>query len=196
MKDKIYAITGGIGSGKSLVMKRIKENGFITYSADEIYDNLLKDDNFVCEIYNLLEIPYVKEQGFDRKLVSSVVFNNKEKLNKLNSFTHKKIMDTMLFLSKSSKGLVFNEVPLLFESGLENLYDGVIVVVRDINDRINSVIKRDGKTLSQVEDIIKNQFNYDNISQKKHILIVNDQDVKSLYNKVDKVLSEIIKNNH
>ncbi len=193
MNNKIYAITGGIGSGKSLVIKYLANKGYITYSADEIYDILLKDDKFVYEIYKLLDIPYNKGDKFNRQLVSKVVFKDKIKLNLLNNFTHEKIMNKMLSLSKNHNSIVFNEVPLLFESGYENLYDGVIVIVRDKVKRINAVINRDGKTKSQVEDIIKNQFDYDKISQNKHILIVNDGDIKSLYNKVDEILSEIEK---
>ncbi len=196
MKGKIYAITGGIGSGKSLVIQYLSKKGYITYSADEIYDLLLKDDCFVYEIYKVLQIPYKKGDKFNRELVSKVVFNDKTKLNLLNDFTHKKIMTKMLALSKNHNLLVFNEVPLLFESGFENLYDGVIVIVRDTAERINAVIKRDGKTKEQVENIIKNQFDYDKISQKKHILIVNDGDIKSLYSKVDEILSEIEKSSN
>ena len=193
--NKIYAITGGIGSGKSLVIQYLKSKGYITYGADEIYDALLNDDNFVYEIYKLLEIPYKTGEKFDRELVSKIVFNDKEKLKLLNAFTHEKIMSKMIVLSKTHNGIVFNEVPLLFESGYENLYDDVIVVVRDKTERINAVIKRDGKSKHQVENIIKNQFDYDKISQKKHILIVNDGDIKSLYTKVDEILSEIENNN-
>lgn len=193
--NKIYAITGGIGSGKSLVIQYLKSKGYITYGADEIYDTLLNDDNFVYGIYKLLEIPYKTGEKFDRELVSKIVFNDKEKLKVLNAFTHEKIMSKMILLSKTHNGIVFNEVPLLFESGYENLYDDVIVIVRDKTKRINAVIKRDGKSKHQVENIIKNQFDYDKISQKKHILIVNDGDIKSLYNKVDEILSEIENNN-
>ncbi len=191
MKNKIYAITGGIGSGKSLVINYLKNKGYATFSADQIYNDLLKDANFVKEIYRLLAIDCNDFTTFNRTVVSSVVFADKNKLELLNKFTHKKIMETMLALSKNVNGVVFNEVPLLFESGYENLYDGVIVICRDVQERINAVIKRDNKTESQVQDIIKNQFNYDNISSKKHILIVNDSDINSLYNKVEEILSEI-----
>ncbi|MBQ9781637.1 MAG: dephospho-CoA kinase [Clostridia bacterium] len=193
MNGKIYAITGGIGSGKSLVTSYINSKGYATFSADKIYEELLKNEDFVREIYNLLQLSYKKGDVFDRKLVSSVVFSDKTKLKLLNDLTHAKIMQKMLSLSKNQNKIVFNEVPLLFESGYEDLYDGVIVVLRDKEERIKSVIERDGKSRSQVEDIIKNQFNYDNISQKKHILIVNDGNVKSLQGKVDVVLSEIEK---
>lgn len=195
MNNKIYAITGGIGSGKSLVTSYLASKGYVTFSADKIYEDLLKDSNFVCEIYNILGLSYKKGDIFDRKLISSVVFNDKTKLKLLNDFTHSKIMQKMISLSKNHNKIVFNEVPLLFESGFEDLYLGVIVLLRDKEERIKSVIERDGKNKEQIENIIKNQFNYDNISQKKHILIVNDGDIQSLQCKVDVVLSEIEKQN-
>ena len=86
--DKIIAITGGIGSGKSTVSQIIKELGYKVFSADEVYGELLKDEKFVKNIYKTLEIE-TDSLVYDRDLVSSKVFNNKEMLEKLNSATQR-----------------------------------------------------------------------------------------------------------
>ena len=141
MTNRIYAITGGIGSGKSTVCKIIKECGYQVFSADEVYKELLLSPEFVKSIYNALSITDADNNTFDNKLVSSKVFENKELLKKLNDITHPKIMQALIEKSKKVNGVCFNEVPLLFESGLQNLYDGVIVVKRDFSLREKDVVK-------------------------------------------------------
>ena len=195
MKNKLIAITGGIGSGKSAVCKIFKDFGYSVFSADEVYNELLNDLSFVKEIYNALNIENAPD-FFDRNLVSKIVFNNKEKLNVLNKITHNKIMKNMLNLSQSivaKDGVVFNEVPLLFESGFESVYDGVLVVVRDVNLRIQSIIARDNLTLDQAISRINSQFNYNNLNYSTYTIINNDADFDSLAKKCRVILNEIIK---
>ena len=192
--NKIYAVTGGIGSGKSLVLTILQEKGYKVFSADKIYNELISNNEFSCEIYNILGLKFNKNIGFERDKVSSIVFNDKEKLKLLNDYSHSKIMEKMISESKKCEGIVFNEVPLLFESGYENLYDGIIIVSRDLDSRIASIIKRDNKTKEEVLSVIKNQYNYDNNLNNSHILITNDGDINSLKEKVEKVISDIEKN--
>ena len=190
---KVYAVTGGIGSGKSTVCDILKGLGYPVYSADSVYENLIKNDNFSREIYGVLGLEFTKEKGFERSVVSAVVFNDANKLKLLNKFTHSKVMETLNSLNKAHTGLVFNEVPLLFESGLQSNYDGVIVVYRPLEDRINSVISRSGLSREEVLKRIKNQFNYENFDKTKHTVISNDGVLENLKRKVKEVLIEIEK---
>ena len=191
---KIYAITGGIGSGKSLVSEIIKGLGYTVFSADVVYANLLKTGDFSKQIYDVLNLNYDSEKGFDRKEVSAVVFNNESKLKLLNEFTHNKVMNELLRLSKNETGIVFHEVPLLLENGFESRYDGVIVIYRNLEDRISSVITRDGLSKEEVLKRIKNQFDYENNDISAHTIIVNDGVKDNLTDKVKAVISEIEKN--
>ncbi len=190
---KLIAITGGIGSGKSTVSKIIKDLGYTVFSADEIYSELILDKSFVKSIYDVLEIKS-NDYVFNKKLVGEKVFSNKEMLKKLNEFTHPVIMDKMISLSKEVGGTVFNEVPLLFESGFENLYDEIIIVKRNLEDRLSSVAVRDNVSASEVLLKVKNQVNYENYINNAHTLINNDGDLVELSKKVKEVVSGIIKN--
>lgn len=190
--DKIIAITGGIGSGKSTVSKIIKELGYKVFSADEVYCELLQDENFVKNIYKSLDIKTDK-LVYDRNLVSSKVFNNKEMLEKLNAATHPNIMYNMLKQSKNESGIVFNEVPLLFEGGYEKLYDNVIIVSRNLDSRIEAVSKRDNLPKEKVIERINNQINYEKIDCNAHTLIINDKGLDELLVKVKAVVDKIVK---
>ena len=191
---KVYAITGGIGSGKSTVCEIIEKLGYTVFSADKVYKELLKCPSFVEKIYTALAIDSTNYANFNTKLVAGKVFNNKDLLLKLNAVTHPEIMKVMLEKSKTIKGVCFNEVPLLFESGYESLYDGVIVVKRDIELRKNDVLKRDNLTEEEFNKRVNNQFNYESLSKITHTVITNDETIEKLTEKVKAVLGEICKN--
>ncbi len=189
------AITGGYASGKSSVLTRFFERGFKTYSADKIYKDLLEKEDFVLEICEILGVLPLKIDGkitIDRKAVSDLVFNNKKMLDKLNAFTHSRVyevIDDIFKKSKESK-IVF-EIPLLFESGKEGDFDIVVVVMKNIEDRAKCGAIRDNISIDDAYLRIKNQYNYDNVSNSEHTLIYNDDSVEELYAKVDRVIEDI-----
>ncbi len=187
------AITGGIGSGKSAVCNLIKELGYVVFSADEVYKELLCNDEFFNGVLDSVGVKFKGDKNQSLKEVSSIVFLNKDLLQALNNYTHPKIMQKLFELNSKQSGVVFNEVPLLFEGGYENLYDEVIVVFRDKQKRIESVIKRSNLTSVEVEERIKNQFNYEKILNSKHTIIYNDGTAIDLAKNVKAIIDGIFK---
>ena len=186
----IIAITGGIGTGKSTAISVIKEMGYPVISAVQTYSELLKNPEFVRGVYQAVEIDG-GSQTLDRVAVSTKVFNDGEKLKALNKYTHLKIYERMFEKSKGFK-VVFHEVPLLFESGYQEKYDKVIVIMRDLGLRIKSVQNRSGLTEEEVVSRIKNQFNYENLDKNKHTVITNDGSILDFSAKVKAVVNEIL----
>ena len=194
--NKLIAITGGIGSGKSFALKIIKKLGYKTFSADLVYKNLLKSKRFVLSVCSLLSVQPIEDNGkihLDKNAVSKVVFEDKTKLKALNDFTHPKIMQKMISLAKKENGIVFCEVPLLFEGGFEDLFDGVFVIKRKNEDRFLSAAKRDGKTIEQIKSVAKNQFDYTKIKDNEHTFIIeNDGDKVALTEKIKVAIENLI----
>lgn len=186
------AITGGIASGKSTVSEIIKNFGYEVYDADKIYADLLKDDMVVEKISALVGVEPIASENkliLDRKKVSEKVFKDKELLKKLNGYTHALVYDKIKKIFLTCKGsAVFFEIPLLFESGGECLFDNVLVVVRDKSERVNALMKRNGFTQSQAEERILNQIDYDNFDLTRHTVIHNDGDIAALKVKVKNVI--------
>ncbi len=192
------AITGGIASGKSTVSNYIKELGYLVYDADEIYAELLKDENVVFKICALVCVKPKNANGkveLDRQAVADKVFSDKGLLNKLNEYAHALVYDEINKIADglTEKNIVFFEIPLLFESKRENSFDKVIVVLRDKDQRIKALEKRNGFTVAEAEKRIESQFDYDNFDLTKHTLIYNDGDMSLLKSKVFNVIESIEK---
>lgn len=192
-KNLRVAITGGIGSGKSTVAAMIGRLGYKVISFDDVYRDLLKRKEFVLQICDLIGVsPIYSPSGdvvLDKSAVASKVFCDKAALDKLNGFTHPKI--TAESFLQGGEGVVFYEVPLLFESGLQTEFDRVIVVTRPLEDRISGAALRDGVPREKIESRVKNQTDYEKIDLSLHIVISNDGDLPSLENKVRKAINEL-----
>ncbi len=190
------AITGGIASGKSTVAKILKSYGYVVYSADEIYSELLNDRAVIEKISLLVGVEPILKDGkltLDRKAVARKVFNDKNLLKEFNDYTHGLVYDKIDdIVNKSREKILFFEIPLLFESQKHEDYDQVIVVKRDLNERILSATKRSGLTENEVINRIKNQIDYDNFDFTKHTVIYNDGTLNDLEGEVEGILKKII----
>lgn len=192
MIKKFIAVTGGIGSGKSTLLGLFKAAGYPIFSADEIYAELLRNEQFVHLVSLSVGVEPIKTENglkLDREKIAEKVFSDGNLLKNLNEVTHGAIMTEMQNRAKREDKTVFCEVPLLFEGGYEKLFDLIIVVRRSDEDRIKAVEIRDGKTKEKVKKIIENQFDYSKIIEDGHTIIVeNDGDLSALKVDAEKIL--------
>ncbi len=192
MKKKI-AITGGIGSGKSEVVKAIKELNYPVFSCDEINAELLKRRTVLKRIKVLFPntVRGFFKPKLDKKALSNVVFSDKSAVKILNSILHPLIMNTLnAKMKRANSELVFAEVPLLFEADYKELFDEIIVVVRDKEQRIKSVMVRSNLTESDVLKRMNNQVNYDAMDLSDYLVIENNSDVENLKEKTKKIIEQ------
>lgn len=183
------AITGGIGSGKSTVANIIVQNGFPVYSCDKVYADLLNSGYFD----NVFKNEFGEEIFVNDKLSKDLLIKKLKKensFNKLNKITHPIIMQKIFEISKGDD-VAFFEVPLLFESKLESEFDQIIVVLRDFEERIKSVINRDKKDKNSIELLAKRQIDYNNIDFAKYYVIHNDGNFDDLSAKTNGVLAKL-----
>ena len=189
--DIKIAITGGICCGKSTVAQIIREQGYKVLSCDEIYKELLNNIDFV----NLIDSEFngVKNNDgtLNRDKLSEIVFADNEKLKKLNSITHPQIMQRAME-QMSGNGIFFCEVPLLFEGQFEGLFDNVIVVLRDENERLRELMQRSKIGEIRAKKRINSQFDYKNCDFTKYYVIHNDTSLADLRKNTLEALSKII----
>ena len=185
MKQRI-AITGGIGSGKSTLVKLIQESGFPVYSCDEIYQTIISTSAYVKQIEKIFPSA-VQKNRIDKNVLAQIVFNDDAAREILNNVAHPLIMQELSKRMNDSEGeMVFAEVPLLFEENLENAFDLVIVIMRTEAKRIQSVLTRDKSSVEQVRKRIRAQADYQSPSISERIkdcnafVIDNNGDVAQL----------------
>ena len=193
--NKTIAITGGIGSGKSTALKIIEKLGYKSFSADLTYKQLVLEEDFIKEISTKLGVLPITVNGrleLNKAEISKKVFASKVDLEKLNSITHPKIMQKLLNDANSIEGLAFCEIPLLYEGGFENLFDYIFIIQREDKKRFESASKRDSKTIEQIEEIAKNQFDYAKIKENAHTFIIeNNGDKIALAEKIRVAIEKI-----
>lgn len=185
------AVTGGIGSGKTTVCNIIKEKGYPVFSCDEVYAELLNSGKLTERIAEEFGSEVLTDGKIDRRKLSSCVFGDEKKLQRLNEITHPKIFEEMFARAENCNGLVFFEVPLLFEGGYQNLFDEVIVVLRKMEDRILSVKLRDNLSDDEVKRRIEKQFNYDINNFAQYYVTHNQGKIDDLRDKIDRLLLKI-----
>lgn len=178
------AITGGIGSGKSTLTKAFKKMGYPCFSCDEIYKEIFEEDEYKNALVSALGADILTDGKLDRKKISAAVFSDKEKLALLNGAAHPLVIKRLK--EKTDKyPLSFAEVPLLFEGGYENDFDKVIIVYRAKEERILSVMERDGCARGEVERRMACQVDYDKLINCGYAVIYNDGDENALRQKAE-----------
>ena len=94
------------------------------------------------------------------------------------------------FLKENNKGLVAAEVPLLYESKMDNLFDVIIAVDIPGNKQVELIAERDGDKARDLKTINK-ASTFSNNKNKADFIILNDADLSSLTNKVTKVINKL-----
>ncbi|NMB96769.1 MAG: dephospho-CoA kinase [Clostridiaceae bacterium] len=187
----IIGVTGGIGSGKSTVSCILSDLGAIIIDADKIarevtskgelaLDELV--DYFGSEILN-------KDGELNRKLLANIVFNNKEKLEKLNSITHKyvveKITDRINKLKNEGKqNFVVLDVPIPVEHGFLDIVEEVWVVKSDKEIRVKRIMERSKLSYEEAVKRIEAQKSEDEYLRIASKVIENNGTLEELENTV------------
>ena len=189
-QNKKIAVTGGIGSGKTLFCNILKSLGYDVFSCDDIYADLLQEEAYLSLLSK--NFPDCFSDGkLNKKILSERIFKNREDKKTLESLAHPLILQRLL-KKMEDKEIVFAEVPLLFEGGYEELFDCVIALVRNKEDRIEAVKKRSRLTEAEILNRMENQIDPALLFDKNCIIVENNGTVEELKEKTIKILSKIV----
>ena len=195
MKDRVLvAITGGIGSGKTTVSKLIKESGFKVFSCDEIYKEIAETPAYLNLLKKIFPFAFDDNNEFNRKELAKVVFSDPIQLKKLNDLSHPIILSELESKICNENGLIFCEVPLLFEGSLQDKFDDILIVSRPLPLRLDAIVERDGITKEDALKRIKNQFNYENLNDfpANYFIIDNNAGIQKLKIQVQNLIEKLI----
>ena len=189
---KVIGITGGIASGKSYVSSVVKKAGYPVIDADAISKELSKKD---MPVYNAIVRTFGESyldgnKNLDRQKLASLIFNDKQAKGLLNGISHPLIIDEMERQIKNAESdLVFVDVPLLYESNIEYMFDKIVCVYLPRTIQIERLMKRDNITY---EYAVKKVESQKSLEEKKKLadFVINSS---NSFDYVDKSVIELIK---
>ena len=122
----------------------------------------------------------------DTKKLGAYVFADEKRVQKLNKVMHPLIFDELdRQIEESGQKVVFVQIPLLFETGMQNNFDDIWLVTANEQTRISRVIVRDNLDVEQIKNRIKNQMDDEKKSQFVHTIIKNDGSLEDLQSVVE-----------
>ena len=172
-------ITGGIGSGKSVVCQYFEHQQIPVYNADDEGNKIIDTNPIIRKniIASFGAKAYTKT-GLNKPLIRKLVFGNQDALNQLNAITHPVIInhfDTWCVkMKKEGHLLVVKEAALMFESESYKSLDFIACVVAPVETRVARVMQRDGKTRDEVMRIIHKQWSDAEKIKRSDYIIYND----------------------
>ncbi len=191
---KKIGLTGGIGSGKTIIADLLKVMGYPVYDSDSRSKELCNSDSKIKSgLKQLFGESIYKNDLLDRSLLAEKIFNDKKKLDAVNSLIHPVVMtdfDKWIYLQQDSD-LVFMESAILFETGLNKFFDKVLTVTAPEELRIERVCKRSRLDNGAVLDRIRNQMNEEKRISLSDLIIVNDGE-KSVILQLKNILEKLM----
>jgi len=173
----IIGVTGSFGSGKTTVANMFSKYGFKIINVDKLYHGIYNKDK-------ILKNKIKKEFGtLDRNKIKRIVFNDSIRLKKLNNITHpiiikeiKKIINNKKLINEQEN--IVLDIPLLFESKLEKMFDKIIVVRCSKKEQIKRILKKKKYSKKEIEQIIKSQMPLKDKIKKADFVVDNSKGIK------------------
>ena len=193
------ALTGGVASGKSTVASLLREAGLPVIDSDLAARQAVAPgkpawqtlrQNFGAEFFK-------PDGSLDRQALARHVFTRPEARRKLEKLLHpwiaRELQGLILQLQSRGEPLIVVEIPLLFELGLENSYDKVIVVRADEARQKQRLARRDSRTRDEVEGILAAQAIWRQKAAQGDFVVDNSGSLPTTRDQVKKIIAELRK---
>ena len=189
-------IVGGIGSGKSTTCRIFGELGIPVFYSDKIAKRIMDSDKeIISKIKKEFGESIYADGVLDRKALAEIVFNNAERLLRLNEIVHPAVADAFekfIQINEVFKDsdYVIEEAAIGIETGIYKKFDFVVLVTADEDVRINRTMTRDNCSEEKVRDRMRNQMSDEEKKQYADFVIVNSDfpnlecQVKAVHKKI------------
>ena len=197
----VLGITGGVGTGKSTVLKMLGKLGAQVLSADDVAREIVaKGSPAYAEIVERFGKGMVAPNGeIDRAALAEIVFRDEQALPELERITHPRIIATMRERIEefrrsagTRRAVMAVEIPLLYECGLEEMVDEALLVAAEQRTQMDRLRDRAGMTRAEAIRRIEAQMPLESKVSRADRVIWNDGDLESLERSVERIWGEII----
>ena len=193
MKIKI-GITGGIGSGKSVVSHLLEIMGIPVYISDIESKRLtLEDEKIRKELNNLLGNDIYKAGQLNKTLLASYIFGNQNHAEQVNQIIHPCVKDDFRRWSLEKNNncpFVAIESAILIEAGFSDEVDVIIMVYAPLELRLQRAMKRDNSSEELIRKRIQSQMDDEKKAKCAHYVVYND-DVTPLIPQIQTILDRL-----
>ncbi len=187
-------LTGGTGSGKTVVAREWERLGMIVI-ADAAAKEIVNTDSRVCRsIRKSFGDSIFSENGtLNRRLLGKMVFSDPAKLKKLNRIIHPYLVKHIRREVKRHAEChrVCVDMAILFELGLESLFDVIVVVTAPLDKRIKWLKSSRGWDRKEIRDRMNNQLSEKYLLQGADIVINNDGSIRKLRTRAHEVFKNL-----
>lgn len=190
-------LTGGIASGKSTADSFFEQENIPIIDSDLIAHQIMEigQPGYKAIVNYFGTTILCNDQTINRRKLGEIVFNDKNKLKKLNELTHPIIYQEIKLQMEQyrleKKKLVIIDVPLLFESGFESLCDGILVISISPELQIKRLMKRNNFTKKEALARINNQMPLREKEKRATYVVANTGTINDLENKLSDLLQKI-----
>ena len=191
----IIGLTGGIGSGKSVVGNFFTELGIDVIDADLISRNILDTNKKARKLFvKSFGNEFIDIKGnVNREQLRTTIFDDKEKKMSLESIIHPLVREEIINFTEQSKSIYkIVMVPLIYETQSSNFYEKIIVIDCDEQEQIERASKRDGKSKENILSIIKTQASRNQRNSIADFIILNDSSIEDLRLKVIQIHQKLL----
>ena len=195
INQMIIGLTGGIGSGKSVVGNFFTELGIDVIDADLISRNILDTNKKARKLFvKSFGNEFIDKKGnVNREQLRTTIFDDKEKKINLESIIHPLVRQEIINFTQQSKSIYkIVMVPLIYETQSSNFYEKIIVIDCDEQEQIERASKRDGKSKENILSIIKTQASRNQRNSIADFIILNDSSIEDLRLKVIQIHQKLL----
>ncbi|MEV7969802.1 dephospho-CoA kinase [Sphaerisporangium sp. NPDC088356] len=190
-------LTGGIGSGKSEVSRRLADHGAVVIDADKIAREVVEPGTTgLALIVEAFGEDVLRDDGsLNREKLGQIVFADADKLRRLNAIVHPRVGERVAEVQEGAPGdaVVVYDVPLLAENNLAPMYEVVIVVDAPDEVRLGRLVGLRGMTEEDALARIRSQASREDRLKIADIVIPNEGSLDRLDSRVDEVWAELQK---
>lgn len=173
-------ITGGIGSGKSYVCKRLEARGFKVYDCDAAAKRLIRTSSEIQE-----QLTQLIGSPLNKAAMAKFLLESEANAKAIDAIVHPAV-----FRDFEESGMQWMESAILYESGISQLVDTVIVVTAPLEVRIGRVMQRDGITREKVLEWMQRQWPQEEIRRRADFEVVNDG-IADIDEQLDEILMKL-----
>jgi dephospho-CoA kinase len=190
----VVGLTGGIGTGKSAVLQRLKHHGAAVVSSDELARRCFVPGHAAYRSILRVFGPSIRTRTgrLDRAALAGIVFSQPSKRHALERIIHPYVIKDLKRFAASHRGLVVMDIPLLFEARLEHLADIIVCVVATRQQQIQRVRERSGLAASEVRARMRAQWNLSRKTKRADIVIKNTGSLQMLNVQVKQVVERLL----